>query len=194
MSGQLKSRLYLLVLFLCGITITLVLVPRRGKNATENPGSVDIKEIPGLSVGEIAVMPTMHNLSLEPVRLDADEAAYRFFVVFGSNCDACEKDVEFWRLLAKEAERRKVSFALVAMDSDGDAVRLFLDRLGFHDLPAVFDRQGEANRNFKIRMVPQYLLLTKEGRVVGRWTGLSHLDSNNNKIRNPAEMFNGIVE
>lgn len=43
-------------------------------------------------------------------------------------------------------------------------------------------------------MVPQYLLLTNKGRVVGRWTGLSHFDSKHQKIRNPAQMFDGIGE
>ncbi len=144
-----KSRLWLLVFFLFGLTITLVLVPRRGRNATEPQSNVDIKEIPGISVGEIAVMPTMQNLSLEPVRFDSGEDGYRFFVIFASNCDACEKDVEFWKLLAKEAAQRKVTFSLVAMDSDSEPVRLFLDRLGLRDLPAVIDRQGEASRNSK---------------------------------------------
>jgi hypothetical protein len=189
MSGRMKSRLWLLGLFLSSLTITLILVPWRSRNTTETQSSLDIKKISGISVGDIAALPTMQNLNLESVRIDSGEGEHGFFVIFSSSCDACERDVDFWKLLAEEAVRRKVTFYLMAIDRDGEAVRLFLDRFGLRHLPTVIDREGEASRNFKISMVPQYLLVTKKGRVVGRWTGLSHFDPEGKKVGSPGQMF-----
>lgn len=60
------------------------------------------------------------------------------------------------------------------------------------ELPVVFDKYGEAAHNFKIKLVPQYLILNDDGRVVGRWMGLSHFNLRHERTQDPQQILNVI--
>jgi len=53
----------------------------------------------------------------------------------------------------------------------------------------LFDPQREALVAFKIHLVPQYILLTPEGRIVASWKGLRRYDP---KQQNAMDKLDGL--
>ncbi len=182
--------LVLAVFFATGLTLTLVVARRRAETPLRSPPTEDdVRNIPGLSEGEVAAWPLVENLRGEPVRLERNAKRYVFVVVFSSQCQGCERDADFWKLAAREAEKKNVAMYLLSIDSDINDVRKFVDSFGLTNIPVVYDRHGEANSNLKINIVPQYVLLTGEGRVLDRWVGLSHFNFKHEKVKDAAVMF-----
>lgn len=65
-----------------------------------------------------------------------------------------------------------VAFYVISVDDDQSRVEKYARAYEFDDLPVLFDLQRQALTTFNIRFVPQYILLTPEGRVLARWNGV----------------------
>lgn len=184
-----RKGLRLIILIFCfvaGASLTL-LVARR--TTTNLPTGENIRNITGgMADGETAAWPLVTNIHGENVRLEAT-SGFLFVIAFSPNCDACKKDVEFWNALVREARDRKVSLIFLSADKNIEEARRFVQNYGISEAPILFDRYGEAEKNFKINMVPQYYLFRSDGRLTGRWVGLSHFNSKYEKVQHPSQMF-----
>jgi len=56
-------------------------------------------------------------------------------------------------------------------------VRPFLDDVGVHDLPVLYDPKGALSRAWGVFGLPVTILVDKEGREVARMTGPAEWDS-----------------
>lgn len=178
----------LVVCFAVGLALTLV-IARRNTSSRLSLAFENIRNIPGgMADGETAVWPLVTNKHGENVRLEAT-SGFLFVIAFSSDCDACKKDVEFWSALVREARDRKIPLCLLSTDKDIEEANRFVQTYGLTESPLVFDRYGEAEKNFRINMVPQYYLFQSDAKLMGRWVGLSHFNSKYEKVQHPSQMF-----
>lgn len=188
-SAASQKRMRLIILAACfvvGASLTLLVARRKTTNL---PSGENIRSITGgMTDGETATWPLVTDVHGEDVRLNAT-SGFLFVIAFSPYCDACKKDVDFWNALIREARDRRIPLCLLSADKNIEEAKRFVQGYGLADFRLVFDRYGEAERFFKINMVPQYYLFRSDGRLMGRWVGLSHFNSKYEKIRHPSEMF-----
>lgn len=104
------------------------------------------------------------------------EQKYLLCVFISTDCGGCAQDEPFWKALRKEISEKQVAFYVISLDVDSSKVDNFAKAYDFNDLPVLFDPQRQALAAFKIHFVPQYVLLTPSGRVMGRWNGVRRYD------------------
>ena len=121
--------------------------------------------------------------------VEAGANGYTLLIIFSTHCEACQKDSAFWNKLAAEAVKTKTSYYLVCADSARHEVENFVDRFGLGDHPILIDAKRELPTMLKTMFVPQYLLIDKQGRVAGRWSGLSHSDTQGVKALDVSEIL-----
>jgi hypothetical protein len=97
-----------------------------------------------------------------------------------------------WRDLSAEATRRNVSFYLISTDESQGRVQKFAMAYSFDDLPVLLGQQNTVLHTFKIQFVPQYLLMTRDGRVVERWNGVTNYDAKQRGDAQIAQFFKSI--
>ncbi len=119
----------------------------------------------------------------------AGPSGYTLLIIFSTDCDACQKDSAFWNKLAAEAVKTKTSYYLVCAKSATQEIENFADRFGLRDYPILIDAKDELPTMLKTMFVPQYLLIDNQGRVAGRWSGLSHSDPQGVKALNANDIL-----
>jgi hypothetical protein len=162
--------------FALSLTVTVVLSRRPERISGANSKLLTTRDVHGLSLGEVVSVPRFENFNGPAQSVQAGSSGYTLLIIFSTYCEACQKDSAFWSKLAAEAAKTKTSYYLVCADSARPEIEKFVDRfaLGIH--PILVDAKNELPAMLKNTFVPQYLLLDKQGRVAGRWLGLSHSD------------------
>lgn len=131
----------------------------------------------GLSVGEVVDLPELATLDGSPASLKGLAENQMLCVVFTTRCSECSEEAPLWQALSAEAAKHHTAFRMVSLDDDRDRVKRFAEAYEFTNLPVLFDpNHQKLSRALKITFVPQYLLLSSSGRVLGRWTGLQQYD------------------
>lgn len=151
------------------LVVVKVFLSRSQNTATLGP--------PGLAIGEVVDLPELSALDGSPTSLKGLAENYMLCAVFTTQCPGCADDVPLWQDLGAEAKKRNTAFRVISLDDDRDRVKRFADAYEFANLPVLFDpNHQKLAQAWRITFVPQYLLLSSSGRVVGRWTGVQRYD------------------
>lgn len=135
-----------------------------------------LEDIPGLGEGESVKLPRLPTLESGEVDLSKIGQKYLLCVFISTECAGCSQDEPFWKALRNEISEKQVAFYVIAVDADQGKVENFAQAYEFKDMPVLFDPQRQAIEAFRISFVPQYVLLEKEGRVLGRWNGIQRFN------------------
>ena len=131
----------------------------------------------GLAIGEAVELPELSTLDGSPASLKGLAENYMLCAVFTTQCEGCAEEVPLWHDLEAEAKKRNTAFRVISLDDDRDRVKRFAQAYEFANLPVLFDpNHQKLAQAWKITFVPQYLLFSSSGRVLGRWVGMQHYD------------------
>jgi peroxiredoxin len=181
---------YLLQLTLLVAAFALVLfILQRNRTDEQATWTQDKSALTGLSRGEMVTLPELSRLGGGTVALGSLREKHLLVGLISTSCSACSKESKFWRSLHEEATRRNVAFYLIAIETEQENVEKFAKAYGFDDLPVLIDRTGAVPKTFEVSSVPQYVLLTSDGKVRERWTGLSHTNMDDQRAKEPAQFF-----
>jgi len=185
---------YLLQLTLFVAAFGLIfLILQRNRTYEQKASTQDDKSgMAGLSRGEVVTLPELSRLGGGTVSLGGLREKHLLVGLFSTSCPGCSKDSKFWRSLHEEATRRDVAFYLIAIDKEQEDVEKFAKAYGFDDLPVLVDRTGVVAKTFEVSNVPMYVLLTSEGQVRERWTGLSHTNVDDQRAKEPGQFFSNL--
>lgn len=167
---------------------------QRWKRAKDPPTTTQqgtLNDIPGVAEGETVKLPKLQTLQNNYVDLSALKENYLLGVFVSTECAGCAQDSQFWKDLRQETSEKDVAFYVISLDVDQEKVERFVQAYSFGDLPVLFDPQREALTSFKIHFVPQYILLTREGRVGASWKGLRRYDP---KQKDAVDKLEGLRE
>ena len=170
------STLLLASCFALSLTVTVILSRRHERISSTNSDLLTMRDIQGLSLGEIVSVPRVETLKDTVQSVQAGPSGYTLLIIFSINCEVCQKDSPFWSKLAAEAVKTKTSYYLICANSPRHEIEDFVDRFGLGDHPILIDAKNELPSMLRNMFVPQYLLIDNQGRVAGRWLGLSHSD------------------
>ena len=166
----------------CGLTFFTVQrwgaksVEELAAKTGERPRGDTIEGIKGLNEGETVTLPELSDLGGAVVRPGMAGQRYMLLAFFSSSCPGCVVDSDMWRDLNAEAAKRKVAFYVINAGDAPEDVKKFATAHDLGSLPVLFDPQRTVGRDLKVNFVPQYLLLSAEGRVIKRWDGVQNYD------------------
>lgn len=190
---KLTRHLLSIALFFTSFAVIFLLVQRyqAAKQPAPPPAAAaaDGNALAGLPRGTVVTLPELPSLSGGTVSLRDLKEPRLLLALFSTSCPGCSRDSSFWRKLQQEATNRHVAFYVIAVDEDQESVMRFAKAYSFDDLPVLIDRAGIVPQTFDVSIVPQYILLTSDGRVVDRWNGLSHTNVDNQRAEQPAQFF-----
>jgi len=149
---------------------------RKAKDPPNTPKQGTLNDIPSVAEGELVKLPKLQTLQNNYVDLSALKEKYLLGVFVSTECAGCTQDAQFWKDLRQEISKKAVAFYVISLDVDRERVEKFVKAYSLGDLPILFDPQREALTSFNIHFVPQYILLTREGRVSASWKGLRRYD------------------
>ncbi|HEX8709357.1 MAG TPA: TlpA disulfide reductase family protein [Pyrinomonadaceae bacterium] len=179
-----------LVLFVvaAGLTFLAIRVLKPKPAASDSPQTIT-ESLPGVSEGERVNLPELPGLTGESISLKGLRERYLLLAVFSTSCPKCAEDAGLWKDMLNEAQRKKVAFFAVSIDTDKERVKRFAQAHEFDTLPLLYDPQNQAKKALKSEFVPQYLLLTSDGLVIGRWDGVSFADTQEKRAARIAQFF-----
>lgn len=149
----------------------LVLVTVKGFHS--RPQNSPTEGRAGLTIGEAVELPELSTLDGSPATLKGLADNYMLCAVFTTKCSGCAEDTPLWQELEAEAKKRHTAFRVISLDDDRDRVKRFAEAYEFANLSVLFDpNHQKLAEAWKITFVPQYLLLSSSGRVLGRWEGI----------------------
>jgi hypothetical protein len=162
--------------FALSLTVTVLLTRHSERSSVTNSKLLTTRDVHGLSLGETVSVPTFETFNGPAQSVTAGPSGYTLLIIFSTHCEACQRDSAFWNKLAAEAVKTKTSYYLVCANSARDEIENFVDRFGLGNHTILIDAENELPTILKTMFVPQYLLIDNQGRVAGRWLGLSHSD------------------
>lgn len=143
----------------------------------------------GLAVGETVNLPDLQALNGQTTKLNNIKEEHLLLGFFSTTCPGCSKDSELWQKLKEEAEKNGVGFHLISVDKDKKRIDKFAKAYEFDNLSVLFDATGNSINVFKIDFVPEYLLISKSGKVIGRWEGLGGNGKESQVIEDISKFF-----
>ena len=162
--------------FAISLTVNVILTRHPEPNAVTHSKLLTTRDVHGLSLGETVSVPRFEAFDGPAQSVTAGPSGYTLLIIFSTHCEACQKDSPFWNKLAAEAVRTQTAYYLVCANSARHEIEDFVDRFGLGNHPILIDAANELPIMLKTMFVPQYLLIDNQGRVAGRWLGLSHSD------------------
>jgi peroxiredoxin len=178
-TGRLRTLLFCGALFVLAFVLTVIGLgfvkhKKPADSVTHKFGSA--KDIPGLSIGETVDLPILRSIDGSQVDLSQLKNHILFVGFISESCQACISDLEFWKASKQEASEKGADFFLISIDNPLETQN-FVEAHGLRDFQVVFGSETQVLTLFKVGIVPQYLLLTSQGKVVGRWNGIRGYDS-----------------
>ena len=175
--------------FALSLTVTVILTRHSKRSSVTNSKLLTTRDVHGLSLGETVRVPRFETFNGPAQSVTAGPSGYTLLIIFSTDCEACQEDSAFWNKLAAEAVKTKTSYYLVCANSARHEIENFVDRFGLGNHPILIDAGNELPSMLKTMFVPQYLLIDNQGRVAGRWSGLSHSDPHGVKALDVSDMF-----
>lgn len=169
-----------------GATLFVLQSLKRGPAVPAAGSRGESNGVPGLVAGDSVEMPELPSLAGGAVALGSVKEDYLLCGFLTPECEGCGRDAGFWKAVGEEAAKRGVAFYLISVDDDPARVAKYAEAYEFTNLPILYDPQRRAIRGFKIHFVPQYVLLDRAGRVLGRWNGVRNYGGERDKV---AEFF-----
>lgn len=91
-------------------------------------------------------------------------------------CGPCKEEMPSLARLQSQFDPTQFQVVTVTTDMHPQEIKQFLDHLGIH-LPVLFDEHEDVSRSFMVRGLPTTVLITQDGRAVGRAVGPRAWDS-----------------
>lgn len=91
-------------------------------------------------------------------------------------CGPCKEELPSLARLQTRFDPAQFQVITVTADMHQDGIRQFLDHLGIR-LPVLFDEHEDVSRSFMVRGLPTTVLISQDGRAVGRAVGPRAWDS-----------------
>lgn len=182
------------ILFATAAALTLLAVKKWRAQSAETAKYKSLDETPGLVPGEAINLPEFVNLKGETVTLKEVKGQYVLCVIISTSCPRCVEDVELWKALSDESPKKNVAFYLISPDDTIERMKKFAEAHSIENLPILTDPRREVARSFKTKVIPQYVLLTADGRVVGRWNGLRHYNAGEQGAKQIEQFFKPMSE
>jgi thiol-disulfide isomerase/thioredoxin len=91
-------------------------------------------------------------------------------------CGPCKEEMPSLARLQSQFDPTRFQVVTITTDMHPQGIKQFLDHLGIH-LPVLFDEHEDVSRSFMVRGLPTTVLLTQDGRVIGRAVGSRAWDS-----------------
>jgi peroxiredoxin len=132
--------------------------------------------VQGLVEGEAIALPELRTMAGETVALNQLAADKLLLVFFTPACAGCAMDAGLWRDLNVESTKRGKAFYLIDVGNDRDALAKFATAHNLANVPILFDDRGRVGSTLKVNIVPQYLLVARDGKVLHRWDGLRRFE------------------
>ncbi len=85
-------------------------------------------------------------------------------------CGPCKEEMPSLAKLQTHFDPVKFQVVTVTTDVHPKGIKQFLDHLGL-SLPVLFDENGDVSRAFMVRGLPTTVLMTQDGRAIGRAVG-----------------------
>lgn len=145
--------------------------PSRERQTTTTHNDT-IAGIDGLSEGEAVALPEMRTLTGETATLHSVSAEKFLFVFFTPQCAGCAVDVPLWTSLKVESGQRNTAFYLIDVGHDRAALDKFVEAYELGSMPILVSEGRSVGQVLKVNIVPQYLLISKSGKVLHRWDGI----------------------
>lgn len=139
-------------------------------------GDDTIAGIDGLAEGEIVTFPEMKTLAGDPAALNSVKTEKFLFVFFTPTCAGCSLDAALWKSLKEEAGKRNTAFYLIDVGHDRAALDKFIEAYDLARLPILVSNGRSVAQVLKVKIVPQYLLMAKDGKVLHRWDGVQRYE------------------
>jgi peroxiredoxin len=133
-----------------------------------------IAGIDGLRKGDVVTLPQMRTLKGEPAALENAAAETFLFVFFAPSCEGCSLDAALWKKLNEESAQKGTAFYVIDVGNDRAGLDKFIEAYGLASLPILVSEGRSVGPMFKVNIVPQYLLIAKNGKVLHRWDGVQH--------------------
>lgn len=169
----------------CGVTFTMLTREHGSSGRAQQVESASAvssvkyatrSEIPGLAKGdEVRPFPLLKSLDGKVVNLAESEKPYVLLGFTSTLCPGCSEDVDTWKEMRRRASQENAEFYLVNIQNDRERVDRFAKAYGFEELPVLYDPDGQVSKRFKISFVPQYIVLSREGKVLRRWNGIMNI-------------------
>lgn len=185
----------------CAVTFAVLSASNRSRHGGIQQKSLSTRnavryakrsEIPGLPEGEVVSFPVLRSMDGKVVNLTESAKPYLLLGFISTLCPGCSEDVDQWMEMRKRASERDADFYLVNVQSDRERVDRFAKAYGFDELPVLYDPDGQVSERFKISFVPQYIVISREGKVLRRWNGI--MNTSPGKVDGGKEMENKITE
>jgi peroxiredoxin len=133
-----------------------------------------IAGIDGLVEGDVVTLPELRTIKNEPVALESVSTERFLFAFFTPSCAGCSLDAALWTSLTDEAAKRRTAFYLIDVGHDRSALEKFVEAHDLGSLPILVSDGCSVGQMLKVNIVPQYLLVDKDGKVLHRWDGVQH--------------------
>lgn len=91
-------------------------------------------------------------------------------------CGPCKEEMPSLARLQSQFDSTQFQVVTVTTDMHPKGIKQFLDHLGIR-LPVLFDENEDVSRSFMVRGLPTTVLITQDGRAVGRAVGPRAWDS-----------------
>lgn len=91
-------------------------------------------------------------------------------------CGPCKEEMPSLARLQSQFDPTRFQVVTITTDMHPQGIKQFLTHLGIH-LPVLFDEHEDVSRSFMVRGLPTTVLITQDGRAVGRAVGPRAWDS-----------------
>ena len=157
-----------LLLLGCVILFGAVDVPHRAAAAETDPFAA-------LRVSRIAAGSPIASFDLKELdgrTVRSKELAGKVVLLnfWATWCGPCKEEMPSLARLQSQFDPAQFQVVTVTTDMHPQGIKQFLDHLGIR-LPVLFDENEDVSRSFMVRGLPTTVLVTQEGRAVGRAVG-----------------------
>lgn len=118
----------------------------------------------------------LKNLSGESVRSTELAGKVVLLNFWATWCGPCKEEMPSLAKLQSQFDPARFQVVTITTDRHPRGIKQFLDHLGIH-LPVLFDQHEDVSRSFMVRGLPTTVLLTQDGRAIGRAVGPRAWDS-----------------
>jgi thiol-disulfide isomerase/thioredoxin len=118
----------------------------------------------------------LKNLDGETVRSQELAGKVMLLNFWATWCGPCKEEMPSLAKLQAQFDPARFQIVTITTDMHPQGIKQFLDHLGIR-LPVLFDQHEDVSRSFMVRGLPTTVLMTQDGRAIGRAVGPRAWDS-----------------